>query len=168
MDRHRIADQLRRIANAIEANDATVVQNTETLVIFGTTPNGPWGWHTRRTYAEAIDHARIVSDLHRWETQGGDRDDWKTVTEILREQWERRRGYEREREAKEAQHIVDHPWLCESCDRRFKTERGAVQHERRCWLNPAAAIYQPGGGWVPVFNDAGRIVGRKRAPIRGV
>lgn len=46
----------------------------------------------------------------------------------------------RQRNAEElAQQKIDYenanPWLCEydGCPRRFKTERGAKQHESRCW-----------------------------------
>ena len=30
------------------------------------------------------------------------------------------------------------PWVCDHCERRYKTERGANQHERRCYSNPHA------------------------------
>lgn len=159
-DRHEVAQQLRRIASAIEANADGSVKNTETLVIFGTTPEGPWGWHTRRTYEEAIEHNRIVSDMIHWARQDApEGEDRPSVSEVLRERWQRRQHLKLEQEAKAAQHAADHPWQCEWCDRRFRTERGAVQHERGCSRNPAARMYGPAGRYAPILNPAGKIIG---------
>lgn len=159
-DRHELAQKLRDIANALEANRGAVA-NTQTLVIFGTTPDGPWGWHTARTYDEMISHVGIVSDMGRWDRQTvADGDEPKTMTEVLRECWERRQRHEAQKEADRVQYLADHPWMCEFCDRRFKTERGAVQHERDCWRNPAARRYGPDGHYRPfIKEETGKIIG---------
>ena len=48
------------------------------------------------------------------------------------------RGYTQRRDAEQHLHMRTSPWLCEWCERRFKTERGAVQHERVCWKRKRA------------------------------
>ena len=158
-DRHELAQMLRDIAKAIEANSGDVA-NTQTLVIFGTTPDGPWGWHTERTYDEMISHVGIASDMGQWDCQAvADGDEPKSMTEILRGCWSRRQHYKARKEAERVQHSADHPWMCEFCDRRFKTERGAVQHERTCRSNPGARMFGPDGQYVATkVSEKGRVV----------
>lgn len=55
---------------------------------------------------------------------------------------------------------AERPWSCEWCDRRYKTERGAVKHERSCFRNPRADQYAS-GECVATVRD-GRVVGWSR------
>lgn len=47
-------------------------------------------------------------------------------------EWERSQRYKRAAAERLAETKSESPWVCEHCGRRFRTERGANQHERAC------------------------------------
>lgn len=50
---------------------------------------------------------------------------------------------ERENNKRRQEEYEDaHPWICEhaGCKRRFKSERGAKQHEAKCWRRGSSAV----------------------------
>lgn len=58
------------------------------------------------------------------------------VAATVRESWQRRRKERLDQATRQAELLAAHPWECEFCAGRFKTRRGAVQHERTCRRNP--------------------------------
>jgi hypothetical protein len=56
---------------------------------------------------------------------------------------------------------AESPWLCEFCERRYKTERGAVRHESNCTGNPDAHRYTTGEYVATSIRD-GRVTGWRR------
>lgn len=71
------------------------------------------------------------------------------------------RRMEAEEKLLKEQYNRDHPWHCEYCAKRYKTERGAVQHERKCWKNPTAQQFIS-GEFIPLQVRDGKAHGWSR------
>ena len=65
------------------------------------------------------------------------------------------------RHLERADYEQKYPARCEFCGRHLTT-RGVTRHERTCYKNPGASLYGEGGGYEPVRDDAGKIVGYRQ------
>lgn len=64
--------------------------------------------------------------------------------DFVADEWAKHRAYEAKREQERQAECDVRPWTCEHCDTRYKTKRGAEQHERQCYRNPQADRYTSG------------------------
>lgn len=55
-----------------------------------------------------------------------------TYAESFAVEWERAKRHKASADARSEAAKSEKPWVCDHCDRRFETERGANQHERGC------------------------------------
>ncbi len=83
-----------------------------------------------------------------------------TIRETMADARERRERTAIERTLAQADHEAKNPAKCSFCGQRF-TERGVKRHESKCYRNPGAMMYSPGGGFDPVLKD-GKVVGYSR------
>lgn len=79
-------------------------------------------------------------------------------TEHLSEEWDKRRWLEEHHAQQRREAEAPYKWQCEHCPKKYRTERGAKQHEARCWRNPGARQYGPDGDSEPVI-EGGKITG---------
>lgn len=82
-------------------------------------------------------------------------------------------GFERRRQvaailaAQKQARLDAFPWVCEFCENRYKTQRGAERHERNCYRNPSASRYGANGGYDPILAKDGTVCGyQARAGMR--
>lgn len=58
------------------------------------------------------------------------------VVAAVRDNWQRRRTQRLAEATRRTELLAANPWECEFCAERYRSKRGAVQHERTCRLNP--------------------------------
>lgn len=142
-DRAALGETLTDVAQGIVTN-RLAIGNAYAVAVVVLTDNGPavltngiGSWDDIRDVERAMGayyHAK-------WEEAHG-----KEVDIQASVSGQHRRHYAGLEAAKKqkAQYEAANPWMCDYCERRYKTERGAVQHERKCWKNPQANQYRSG------------------------
>lgn len=156
--RAKVAEGLRKLAGYIAKNQLQAGSPHAAFVVLLTddepvlTWYGDVDWDDLRTASCVMHDASMARYRSQW---GKDR----TIADRVSDGWRQRQKHEARRVQKQAAEADEKPWMCEHCDRRFKTERGANQHERGCWKNPQARQYQPGGGYRMHTTDDGQFGG---------
>lgn len=144
--RAKVAEGLRKLAGYIAKNQVKAGSPYGAFVVLLTddepvvTWYGDMDWDDVRTAYHAMSDVNIA----RYRSSYGEE---RTITERVSEGWRQRQAHKARRAQEEAEQANEKPWMCEHCDSRFRTERGANQHEGGCWKNPNARQYQPGGGY---------------------
>lgn len=147
--RARLAAGLRAIAQAIETDDLAAGHPYAVAVAI-LTDDLPSAWYTgvtERDDVTALQRVFVAIGGAFWRPKDAEP---KTLEELVQDAHRRDLAVEAHHEAQRAAARAANPWSCEYCRRRFKSERGATQHERRCWRNPGAAQYGPGGKYRPL------------------
>lgn len=126
--RQAVAELLNHLAD-LAATD-TIEGGVRAAVVVLATDDGPqiaWGgdvgWDDLTDAAAAVGTAHVTA---RWRPDADIQDE-------VRLRWEQRRAAFAAQEAERQEGLASKPWVCSACPRRFRTERGAKQHERTCF-----------------------------------
>lgn len=157
-----MAAGLHKIGKAIERGDVNAPKAVVVLTLdVDGVPNG-WVWTAGAPTLTSKDEMRQLMHLASYEivpmrVRPVGQDDDRTPTTFdqrLKAAHARRVAWDGVAAAKKAEEANAAPWQCEHCGKRYKTERGAVAHERTCLSAPNGAEhrwtsgYTVAGGWV--------------------
>lgn len=148
-DRGKLGTMLRRCATAVERDQMAAGKPYSVLVVILTdgvpevVTKGIHSW-------QDLTDAKMALSAYTQSLRDRARGDETTPATAVANDFRRRRGYLEEQRQKKLEYELEHPWSCEYCSKRYKTERGAKGHESKCWRNPNAQRYHEGGGFIPL------------------
>lgn len=164
--RSKLAGALRTIAGAIEG-DLLAAGHPYAVAVAILTDDLPTAWV--RGVVDRDDVAalqRTFEGIHAsfWQAPK-EGEALKAAEQVVQERHRRHLAVEAHHAAEQAADLAARPWSCEYCRRRFGTERGARQHEARCWRNPGSSRYGPNGKFRPLQVRDGIAHGYERKEV---
>jgi hypothetical protein len=125
VNRARMAEHLRGMAAQIEREELECDPERFLIVMVGADSAGV-SWRGQSTWDELQDAASALSAAV-WAASHG-----RPIQAAAAERIDFARRARARRAEDEAAHRVEFPWGCEWCDERYKTQRVAETHERKC------------------------------------
>lgn len=148
-DRLKLAKTLRNCAHFVETDGMKAGHPYAVVVVILTddvpdmVSSGLTSWDDFRHVRSALN---AYEDGMRGKASGREVD----LHEVVAERHRRDRRLEQKRKDDEAAYLAAHPWSCEFCRVRYKTERWCKKHETQCYKNPQSDHYGPEGLYIPL------------------
>jgi hypothetical protein len=126
-NKSKILSLLSKLQDAIHAEDLERPASAIVIVTLG--PDGPnIHYQGLQTLAEVNEVSHIVRDAYWGSRWNGNAEDFSVQEHVVKE-WQRRIESHEASEQWKADKRAETPWRCEFCDKGYKTQRGAEQHE---------------------------------------